>query len=160
MIDLVLALTSAAALTQRKESQLSILIFASICYSYGLLSDYISNDYFYYIAAAYTDLLIIHFLSKISNPNKTVILLQKVCLCFIGINFIGFAVYCLSLPPIIYSFSCEVLYTAALLIAIFEDFDHGKYRGYSKFRSFFGSFYQSFVVVRGNKTALKNKKII
>ena len=78
MNNLVLALTVAAAITQKEQSKYSVLLFVAICLIYDLLSDYIASDYIYYIAAAFADLIIILLLSKISQPNSTILLLQKI----------------------------------------------------------------------------------
>lgn len=132
------------------------MLFAITCSLYGLLSDYILNNYLYYILAAYTDLLIIYLLSRIIKPTNAIMLLQKICLYFIYINLAGLAVYYYELPPVIYSFSCGVLYATALLVSVFEDRNYGTFRNIKRAGGFYCLHNKGARLLRVNKTAIRD----
>ena len=127
MNDFILICVLITATTQRSQSLLSLFLFSLLCLSYDAFESFIKNNYFYYIAAAFVDLLIIKILSKVLNPNNTNLLLQKICIFFICINLAGYLIYYLDLPAVIYSFISSVLYMTVLIIAIFKDLDYGRF---------------------------------
>ena len=128
MNDLILIFICCAAITQVNQSRFALLLFALLCLSYDFFESSIDNNYLYYISAAFIDLIIIKILSLVSKPNNTNLLLQKICLCFICVNFLGYLIYYLDLPSVIYSFLSSVLYMTVLIIAIFKDLNYGRFR--------------------------------
>ena len=159
MIESLLILTCLIALTQQEQTKYALLLFAVLCSSYSYLSEYITNDYLYYILAAYIDLIIIKLLSKLTEPSEAVVLLQKLCLYFIYINIMGFIVYYTEINPNIYAFSSNVLYMTVLMIAIFKDRDYGQFRVYSRLSSFFSHNHTSFIVLRSHTSQKKVERV-
>lgn len=93
-------------------------VFFVFCGLMSFIDIFITPDYYsyYYLLSALIDLIIINQLSKITQASNTVILLQKSCLLFIGINFVGWLIYEAAFEPIIYDSLCAALF-AIILIA-------------------------------------------
>lgn len=121
MITGVLILFLAAlSFTRHGENRYSILIFAALCGLFQFASDNLGESwgYVYYLGAAIADLLIIIAISKPVKLTATIINLQKIALWFIYANTIGWIIYELYYPPLIYDALCLALFISALFVAV------------------------------------------
>jgi len=78
-----------------------------------------SEGAMYYGTAAAFDLAMIAMTSKINPIPKMVLNLHKVCLMSIVVNFAGWVMWFLYLPPTLYDASFVVVYTLAV-VALFS----------------------------------------
>jgi len=105
-----------SAFTNTGEKGQPFLIFTLFCVIVGIIDQLTPKEYhsYYYLFCAFVDLVIIHKLSKIPITN-TVILLQRACLLFIVINFLGWVTYMMYFNPYIYDALCASLFAVILL---------------------------------------------
>ena len=115
---LILASAIIALIYLSERDKIAVYVFCLLCASFGLLERYIPDSLgtLCYLAAATTDLLIIHILSKINKPTKLILKIQDLCLYFIGANFIGWLAFMSYLEPIYYTALCTLLYLRMLII--------------------------------------------
>jgi len=99
-------------------NKLAVYIFCFLAALFGLLGELIpdSYGYFYYIGAGLTDLLVIYVLSRIAHPTKLISKIQELCINFIAVNFIGWAMFMLYMEPIYYTGLCFLLYLRMITI--------------------------------------------
>ena len=117
---LLIFLIALCSLKYYEQERRSVLIFAAIC---GFFQFFHNEIYYlvgfkYYLGAAFADLLIIQFLSKVSNPTKAICALQRACFIFININLFGWVAYELYYESIIYDLLCQALFVAILIASI------------------------------------------
>jgi hypothetical protein len=106
--------------TRSGENKYCVQVFAVLCALFQILSDNLgdSSGFIYYLFAAIIDLLIIIVISKPVKITETIIDLQNIALWFIYANTIGWVIYELYYPPLIYDSLCLALFISALVVAI------------------------------------------
>jgi len=102
------------------ENRYSILIFAALCGFFQFASDNLGDSwgFAYYLGAAIADLLIIIAISRPIKLTATIINLQRIALWFIYANTMGWIIYELYYPPLIYDALCLALFISALVVAV------------------------------------------
>lgn len=117
-ITILIASLCLVTLTQPNAPRLfAALVFVGVTLSHEVfLSNY--DGLSYYGGAALFDLAIIIATSGIRPLPQMVLSLHKICLVSILANFMGWVIWFLYFPPIIYDISFVVIYTWALITLI------------------------------------------
>ena len=141
MITALVALILVASVIQPNRQRL----FAGMVFS-GLL---IANDLLlfdkagllYYAGSALFDLATIILISCV--VSSMAVSIQKICIASICLNFFGWVMWTLYMPPVVYNSLFAVLYVCALLTLITRNKtdvgEHASYRGRSILRSNYNS---------------------
>jgi len=103
---------------ERRSDRIAICVFSLGGLTFSSIGDKLDNGTVYHALAYCFDLLIIFTLSKLSNVSSVVTGIQKICLHFIYVNFVGWVAYMLYFPPTIYNWACSILYVWALFIIL------------------------------------------
>lgn len=103
------------------------LLFSTLCGVMILFDLLITEELypFYYLTSAIFDLLIMIVITKLDHTKKSTLTLQKICIAFIITNFIGWIMYELYIRPVIYNYTCEVLYSLVLFTLIRTSKENG-----------------------------------
>lgn len=129
---------------------LCLAIFACASVSHHvMLGD--TDGFLYYGSAAFSDLLVIFALSRLSIIYVHVLFMQVICLLFILSNCIGWVIWYLYLPPTYYNLTCYALYIAAIL-SLFKRGGNGRSIANNKLFSGFG-----FHNIKSDFNHIKNK---
>ena len=98
----------------------SVLIFASVTFIFCLIGKAIpdSQGFSYYFLAAFSDLIVIAWVSRLKNISDTAIYLQRVCIGFLVVNFIGWVLYMLYVSPRTYNDMSSILFLFATLFIL------------------------------------------
>lgn len=103
------------------ENKYTFLVFSLICMlSAAIDYGFIAEDYYsyYYLMCALLHLSTIHILSKVANPNNTLIAIQQASKLFIYANLFGWVTYELYISPVAYNVVCASLFLAVLFTSI------------------------------------------
>jgi len=100
-------------------NKIAVYIFCFLAALFGLIDHYIPNElgFISYMAAALTDLLVIYLLTRLANPTDLISKIQKLCIYFIIVNFVGWIMYMAYMEPIYYTGLCLLLYLRMIVIA-------------------------------------------
>lgn len=128
-----------ASVIQPNRQRLCVgLVFASTAVLSDLLLSPVGG-FLYYIASSTAALAIIILTSSIRPITKLAVNLQKICLASIVLNFFGWVMWMLYMPPVMYNSLFIALYVCALLTLITRNkSDVGEYKldsRNSRFRS-------------------------
>ena len=110
--------------------------FAGLVFSgAAVFSDHLlssTGGYIYYIASSVFALAIIILISFIRPITKLAVSLQKICLASILLNFLGWVMWMLYMPPVMYNSLFVALYICALLtLTTRNKSDVGEYKLHS-----------------------------
>ncbi len=156
MIDIIIVTLTAfiAMLYLNAVGKLSVYIFCAAVSIFNAIGFYIPDEYgvYYYLLAALTDLLIIYSLSRIKKPTKTTIIVQRWCAVFIANNLIGWVIYMMYYPPVIYAYLCSATY-ALILLTIIKGQRNGNINMDWNRASFFSTNYNGVIAMSSNKKA-------
>jgi len=118
MLDfiLVLSLTVIALFALKERDAVNIYIFCLFTLIFNVADRYVPDDYvaITYIAAAFNDLIIIFALSRLPYISDFTLKIQRICKLFITVNFAGWIMFMLYVPPIYYNVLTTALYLYAL----------------------------------------------
>lgn len=143
MVTALLALIIAASVIQPNRHRL----FAGLVYSWLLVANdmmlFEKEGFAYYGVSALFDLATIIIISCAVKVSSMAITIQKICLASICLNFLGWVMWTLYMPPVVYNSLYVVLYVCALLTLIKRNKtdvgDLASYRGCSIIRSNYNS---------------------
>lgn len=72
----------------------------------------------YYYGSAVFDVATIIIISRVAKVSSMALTIQKICLASIAVNFFGWVMWMLYMPPVMYNSLFAVLYVCALLTLI------------------------------------------
>ena len=108
-------------------------LFAGLAYSVPLVASdlLLSNEtgLLYYYGSAVFDVATIIIISRVAKASSMALTIQKICLASIVLNFFGWVMWMLYMPPVMYNSLFIALYVCALLTLITRNkSDVGEYK--------------------------------
>lgn len=107
----------AALFTLNEKNQLAVYVLCFLTVVFNIVADQIpaSQMTYYYLGAGMNDVLIIYILSRFRRTTKLIDLMQRICIGFIAVNFIGWVLYMLYVSYTEFILMYTVIYLGLLL---------------------------------------------
>tara|TARA_R110000765_G_scaffold154371_2_gene257395 strand:- start:165 stop:665 length:501 start_codon:yes stop_codon:yes gene_type:complete len=95
-------------------------LFSAVLYAHELIM-YDADGILYYGSAASLDLLAVILMGMVSPLPRMVLRLQMISFLFIIVNFIGWIMWYLYQPPLVYNILCAILFSLAFITLLLRD---------------------------------------
>lgn len=128
MNDFLIMMTFLFSWLHQKEDRIAVLSFSASLLLFGFFDELIPQDQgtIYFLLAAWIDLAIIFYISRLTHSSELIYNIQLACEAFIYVNFCGWVAYMRYIPPLIYNYTCSIIYFWVLAKII----DGSSWRGF------------------------------